>query len=881
MTSDYKTMTTAEIREDFLEFFEEKGCKLYPSSSLVPDDPSLLLTNAGMNQFKEYYQGTKTMPEIGACSCQKCLRTNDIDNIGDSRHLSFFEMLGNFSFGGYSKADAIAWAYEFCTSPEHLGLPADRLYMTVFEDDDEAIELWHAQGVPLDHISRLGEEDNFWAAGPTGPCGPCSEVYFDQGPEFEGEVPGDDGDRYLEFWNLVFTQYDRQEDGSLPDLPHRNIDTGMGLERIAAIMQHEGSNYEGDLLRGLIAVGEELSGKGYHADAATDKSLRIVADHMRAVTFLIADGVLPSNEGRGYVLRRLLRRAVFHGKILGINDAFLTRYVDEVTARMGDVYPELIENGSLIRNIVSAEESRFASTLDTGRGYLDEALEGLPAGEPLSGETAFVLHDTYGFPIDLTREICESSGHEVDMEGFDTLMNQQKTRARATANREAWGSFNDVWVSLSDKLAPTEFLGYDADVVDGARILAIIRDGAEVGTASTGDEVEIVLDKTPLYAEMGGQVGDHGLIATITSEFEVTDVKSREGGLFAHAGVVRSGTLMLGDEVAVSVDTSRRELIRRNHTATHLLDSALKKVLGDHVNQAGSLVDDTRLRFDFTHFEAVTADELREVEQVVNEQIFADKPVVTRVMSLEDAKKTGAIALFGEKYGDEVRVVSVGEDEPPFSRELCGGTHVANTSEIGFFKIVSEGSVGANVRRVEAVTSVAALAWVNERIEALNATSAELRCRPLEVPERAAATRKEVKELQDKLTSAMRSSTGGMLTESVYDAMDVNGYKCVITRLRGLTGKELRTVWDGIRDSAKGAPVACVLGADTPDGKVSLLAAATPDAVELGFNAAAIIGDIAEKVGGHGGGKAQMAQAGGHDPEGIEAALDEAREMLR
>ena len=881
MTSDYKTMTTAEIREDFLSFFEGKGCKLYPSSSLIPDDPSLLLANAGMNQFKEYYQGTKTMSEIGACSCQKCLRTNDIDNIGDSRHLSFFEMLGNFSFGGYSKADAIAWAWEFCTSPEHLGLPPERLYMTVFENDDEAIELWHAQGVPLDHISRLGEEDNFWAAGPTGPCGPCSEVYFDQGPEFKGEKPGDDGDRYLEFWNLVFTQYDRQEDGSMPDLPHRNIDTGMGLERMAAIMQHQGSNYEGDLLRGLIEVGERLSGKAYGEDPAIDKSLRIVADHARAVSFLIADGVLPSNEGRGYVLRRLLRRAVFHGKILGIEGPFLVRYVDEVTVRMGDTYPELIENGALVRNIVTAEEARFADTLGTGRGYLDEALEALGEGEALSGKTAFVLHDTYGFPIDLTREICEGAGHGVDMDGFDELMEEQRARARATANREAWNSFNDVWVALSDRLEPTEFAGYDHEELEGAHVLAIVRDGQEVGSASTGDEAELVLDRTPLYGEMGGQVGDTGLIASESAEAEVRDTKVHGGGLYVHECVVRAGTIMVGDEVAVRVDSARRELIRRNHTATHLLDAALKKVLGDHVNQAGSLVAPDRLRFDFTHFEAVTADELRTVEALVNEEIFADKPVVTRVMALDDAKATGAVALFGEKYGDEVRVVSVGEEERPFSRELCGGTHVANTAEIGFLKIVGEGSVGANVRRIEAVTSAAALAYVNERLGALDAAAAELRCRPMEVPERAAASRKEVRELQEKVTNAMRASTGSMVQDSVYDAMDVNGYRCVITRLRGLTGKELRTVWDGIRDSAKGAPVACVLGSDTPDGKVALLAAGTPEAVEAGFNAKAIVSDIAGRVGGRGGGRAAMAQAGGHDPEGIDAALDEAREMLR
>ncbi|MDO5709881.1 MAG: alanine--tRNA ligase, partial [Coriobacteriales bacterium] len=525
MSTDYKTMTTAEIRDDFLHFFEAKGCKLYPSSSLVPDDPSLLLTNAGMNQFKEYYQGIKTMPEIGACSCQKCVRTGDIDNIGDSRHLSFFEMLGNFSFGGYSKADAIAWAWEFITSDEHLGLPEDRLYMTVFRDDDEAIELWHSHGVPYDHITRLGEEDNFWAAGPTGPCGPCSEIYFDQGPEYEGETPGDDGDRYLEFWNLVFTQYDRQEDGSMPDLPHKNIDTGMGLERIAAIMQHKGTNYDGDVLTSLIGVGESLSGRTYGEDTKADRSMRIVADHSRSVTFMIGDGILPSNEGRGYVLRRLLRRAVYHGRLLGIQGTFLSTYSEEVMRLMADVYPELTENKALILQLLTAEEERFNGTLDAGEAKLEAAIAGLDEGQDLPGEVAFQLHDTYGFPIDLTREICEAAGREVDMAGFDRCMTEQRERARAHAEQDAWGTFNDVWVALSDKLTATEFTGYVEDFLQEARVLALIVDGAEVESAKLGTRVDVVLDRTPFYAEMGGQVGDTGKLVGDGCSLKVTDTR--------------------------------------------------------------------------------------------------------------------------------------------------------------------------------------------------------------------------------------------------------------------------------------------------------------------------------------------------------------------
>ena len=552
--ADYKTMTTAEIREDFLSFFESKGCKRYPSSSLVPSDPSLLLANAGMNQFKEYYQGIKTMKEIGATSCQKCLRTNDIDNIGDSRHLSFFEMLGNFSFGGYTKRDACTWAMEFISSPEHLGLPLDRLYFTVFTDDDEAIEIWKSLGVAEDHITRLGEDDNCWAAGPTGPCGPCSEIYFDQGPEFEGEAPGDDGDRYLEFWNLVFTQFDRQEDGSLPELPHRNIDTGMGLERIAAIMQHEGTNYEGDIMRTLISLGEKLSGKKYHSTDEIDRSLRILADHSRAVTFMIGDGILPGNEGRSYILRRLLRRAVYHGRLLGIQGTFMAEYAHEVAVLLGAEYPELVEKSALIDGILTAEEERFGATLDAGESKLTAELEQLEDGAQLSGEVAFLLHDTYGFPIDLTREIAANAGHVVDMDAFDAAMTEQRERARASANRDAWGNAQSIWVALSDRLDETVFDGYDNNELSGVRVVALVQDGQEVESAAAGSEVEVVLDRTPFYAEMGGQVGDTGKLTASGLYVHVTDTKHRDGGLESHVGVVEEGTISVGDSVSAIID---------------------------------------------------------------------------------------------------------------------------------------------------------------------------------------------------------------------------------------------------------------------------------------------------------------------------------------
>lgn len=878
--ADYKTMTTAEIREDFLSFFESKGCKRYPSSSLVPSDPSLLLANAGMNQFKEYYQGIKTMKEIGATSCQKCLRTNDIDNIGDSRHLSFFEMLGNFSFGGYTKRDACTWAMEFISSPEHLGLPLDRLYFTVFTDDDEAIEIWKSLGVAEDHITRLGEEDNFWAAGPTGPCGPCSEIYFDQGPEFEGETPGDDGDRYLEFWNLVFTQFDRQEDGSLPELPHRNIDTGMGLERIAAIMQHEGTNYEGDIMRTLISLGEKLSGKKYHSTDEIDRSLRILADHSRAVTFMIGDGILPGNEGRSYILRRLLRRAVYHGRLLGIQGTFMAEYAHEVAVLLGAEYPELVEKSALIDGILTAEEERFGATLDAGESKLTAELEQLEDGAQLSGEVAFLLHDTYGFPIDLTREIAANAGHVVDMDAFDAAMTEQRERARKSANRDAWGNAQSIWVALSDRLDETVFDGYDNNELSGVRVVALVQDGQEVESASAGSEVEVVLDRTPFYAEMGGQVGDTGKLTAPGLYVHVTDTKHRDGGLESHVGVVEEGTISVGDSVTATIDAGRRELIRRNHTATHLLDAALKKVLGDHVNQAGSLVAPDRMRFDFTHFEALTKDELDRIEGMVNAEIFAAKPVVTQIMSIEDAKAAGAVALFGEKYGDVVRVVSAGAEDTPFSRELCGGTHARNTADLGLFKIISESSVGSNSRRIEAVTSMGAIEYVDERLAQLDEVAAALKVRPSAVADRVEQLQQDLRTANHKLEAALTGAGSNQVAEALKSAVQLNGYSCVIAKLEGLSGKELRSAWDGIRDASDGQPVACVIASATADGKVSLLAGATDSAVAAGFSAGDIVKEIAELVGGRGGGKPAMAQAGGSNAAGIDAALEAAKTKL-
>ena len=881
--ADFPTMTTAEIRSAFLKFFEDRGCKLFPSSSLIPDDPSLLLANAGMNQFKAYYQGSKTMREIGATSCQKCVRTNDIDIIGsDGRHASFFEMLGNFSFGGVSKEQACAWALELSTEVFHL--PIERLYFTVFTDDDETFEIWRKLGVEESHISRLGEDDNFWAAGPTGPCGPCSEIYYDQGEDVgcgrPDCAPGCDCDRFLEYWNLVFTQFDRQEDGSMPELPHRNLDTGMGLERMSAIMQHKSSFYDSDIMQGLIRLGEEISGVTYVGDDYTgpSRSLRIIADHARSVDFMISDGILPGNEGRGYVLRRLLRRAVFHGRLIGIEGAFLTRFIDCVNELMGDAYPELVKNAALVKGIVSAEEERFSNTLGNGRVYLDEALAKLGEGETLDGASAFMLHDTFGFPIDLTVEIAEGAGHAVDIDGFNREMEAQRERARANVKGDAWGSFNNIWSELADTLPSTEFYGYDADALEGARVLAMVRDGERVNAAHAGEDVEIVLDRTSFYAEMGGQVGDTGSLHADGVEVSISDTKGK-GGLYAHVAHVETGELHEGDVVTTCVDHHRRELLRRNHTATHLLDAALKEVLGDHVNQAGSLVTPDHLRFDFTHFDALSAEQLHAVEDLVNREIFAAKPVVTVEMGIDEAKAAGAVALFGEKYGERVRVVSVGEEEQPFSRELCGGTHARNTAEIGLFRIISESSTGSNVRRIEAVASEGAIAYLDERARILADTALELKCRVDEVPARLSSLQDTLRATEQKLKAALTGGSSDAISQAIDSAADMGAYKLVIAELKGLEAADLRNVWDTIRQKVTG-PVACVLATVTSKGQPALLAGATDEAVSAGFKAGDVIKKIAPLVGGGGGGRPTMAQAGGKNPAGIADALAAARAEL-
>ncbi len=871
-------MTTAEIREKYLQFFEAKGCKRMPSSSLIPDDPSLLLTSAGMVQFKPYFLHVKELdPQYtGTTTVQKCVRTNDIDIIGTTgRHLSFFEMLGNFSFGAYFKQEMCAWAYEFST--EVLELPKERLYFTVYLDDDETIEIWKSLGVPEDHITRLGEDDNFWRAGPTGPCGPCSEIYFDQGPDFEGEKPGDDGDRFLEYWNCVFTQFDGQEDGTLAPLPTKNIDTGMGLERMAAIMQGVQSNYETDVMRDLISVGERLSGKAYKQDAASDLSLRIIADHSRSVSFMIADGILPSNEGRGYVLRRLLRRAVLHGHKLGIEGPFLGACFEEIIKLMGHVYPEVVDNRELVERVILSEEERFGATLRQGQAYLAEALIDMESGSVLDGKVAFALHDTYGFPVELTEEICAESGISIDRAGFEANMEQQRNRARAANTKDAeaaWSTFGGVYADLLKQRGNTKFVGYGT-LESAAEVVALVKDGALASSLSEGDEGEVVLDVTPFYAEMGGEVGDTGVIFCEAARVEVLDTRAPEKGLVCHKVRVASGKIEAGAQVTASVDRLRRARITRNHTATHLLHAALREVLGEHVNQAGSYVGPDRLRFDFTHFSAVSPDEIRRIEARTNEIVMQAIPTTIYETSLDEARASGVTGLFGEKYGEVVRVVEAGA----FSRELCGGCHVGNTSEIGLVKIVGESSVGANVRRIEAVTSFAALEYLNSCEAQLKAVADQLKAQPLEAAERVAVNLKALKELQAEAKRSKQNAAADGVAGLLEQARDAAaGYPVVVGAIDNADSSSMRNAWDVLR-SRMARPGAVVLAGES-EGKPVLLAAGTDEAVAAGFDAGAIIKAIAPAIKGGGGGKTSMAQAGGKDASGLEKALDQARSML-
>ena len=868
-------MSGKEIRRKYLDFFVKRGHLELPSASLIPkNDPSLLMIGAGMAPFKAYFTGKMTPPCTRITTSQRCVRTGDIENVGrTARHHTYFEMLGNFSFGDYFKYDAIRWAWEFLTV--EMELPKDKLWATIYPDDEEAYKIWTTEtDINPAHIVKL--EDNFWDIG-SGPCGPDSEIYIDLGEERGCGKPtcgvGCDCDRYLEIWNLVFTQFDHTKEDPRKPLVHKNIDTGCGLERLASVLQNKPTNFETDLMFPIIEYTSKVTHKEYGKDPKVDVSLKVIADHARSLAFMVMDGILPSNEGRGYVLRRLLRRAIYHGRMLGIEGSFMGTYIDRVIAEMGAAYPEIVENADLIRRITASEEERFSATLRTGQAYLDEALAELPEGGVLDGEVAFRLHDTFGFPFDLTVEVAAAQGHDVDHEGFEREMTAQRERARAQVKDVAWGKFDTVWVALSGQFGGDEFVGYDTDSVD-TQVRALIVDETSVDEATQGQKVDVLLPRTSFYAEKGGQVGDTGVIEGEGFKLQVSNTTCAEKVLTVHHCTVVSGTVRVGDACTATIDHLRRERIRRNHTATHILHAALRQVLGTHVNQAGSLVEPGRLRFDFTHFQAVTRAELDEVERICNERIMADLPVSTRECSLDEARASGAMALFGEKYGERVRVVDV----EGFSRELCGGTHVRRSSEIGLLKIVSEGSVAANVRRVEALTSFDALAYLNEEEHVLREAADALRVPVREVAHRAADAVAAVKALEDAEKKARAAAAAGKvdaLLEGVIDA----GYPLVVARVDGLDAEGLRGQWDLVRDKLS-APGACVLGTVTEAGSPLLMAAGTDEAVDAGFNAGKVIKAIAPAIHGGGGGRPQMAQAGGKDASGLDAALDEARSLF-
>jgi alanyl-tRNA synthetase len=868
--------STAEIRKDFLAFFASKGHEVVPSSSLVPaEDPTLLFTNAGMNQFKDVFLGAEKRSYTRAASSQRCVRAggkhNDLDQVGyTARHHTFFEMLGNFSFGDYFKEDAIVYAWELMTGV--YGLDADRLWVTVYETDDEAYDLWTQKiGVPEDRVIRIGdkpgkakyESDNFWAMGDTGPCGPCSEIFYDHGPDYEGGPPGspdEDGDRYIEIWNLVFMQFDRAADGAMKPLPAPCVDTGMGLERLAAVLQHRNSNYQIDLMQGLVRAAAELTG----ADDLDNASLNVIADHIRACAFLISDGVVPSREGRGYVLRRIIRRAVRHGYKLGMKQPFFHKMVAALAAEMGDAYPELIRKGELIENTLLEEEQRFSRTLDTGMGILRGVIDsaGDDAGV-IDGATAFLLYDTYGFPLDLTQDVARENGMTVDEDGFNAEMAKQQERARSA------GKFSQQAQLSADAvkdLPPTKFLGYEASAAEDCKVMAILADGQQIDALEPGREAIVLLDKTPFYAESGGQVGDTGVIRSEAARFDVDDTIKLAGVFHAHAGQLASGTLYVGDTVAAGIDAARRQSIVLHHSATHLMHAALKEVLGDHVEQRGSLVAPDHLRFDLTHPRAVGENELSEIERIVNREIRVNPDSDVQVMGFDDALKTGATALFGEKYGDRVRVVKFGS----FSTELCGGTHVERVGDIGQFKIVEESAIAAGIRRIVAVAGEAAVERIQLIDEQLKDLARVLKVGPDAVEdrlrqllERSRAMEKEIAGLKSKMASA----SGEELLDR---AVDVDGVKVLAARLDGIDPKSLRDTVDRLKDRLGSAVV--VIGS-AGDGKVRIAAGVSQDLTSR-IQAGNLVNFVAQQVGGRGGGRPDFAQAGGSEPDKLDEALD-------
>ncbi len=877
-------ITGKELREKFLKYFESKGHTIVSSSSLVPaDDPTLLFANAGMVQFKDVFLGVDKRPYKRAATAQKCVRAggkhNDLDTVGrTARHHTFFEMMGNFSFGDYFKRDAITFAWQFLT--KELGLPKEKLWATIYLDDDEAYELWlELTEIPNERIVRLGEKDNFWAMGDTGPCGPCSEIIIDRGEEYKCDGPecalgACDCDRWLEIWNLVFMQYNRDESGEMTPLPRPSIDTGMGLERVASVLQDVDSNFDTDLIKPLITAVEEMSGKKYYPDER-GFPFRVIADHARACTFLISDGVLPANEGRGYVLRRILRRAVRFGKVLEMELPFFYRFVPKVVEILGDAYPETANKQEQVARIIKAEEEKFRDTLSEGIKVVNEIVERVKqeGRSAISGQEAFVLYDTYGFPLDLTEDIAEENGLQVDRDGFEKAMEQQRERARAA--REDVKAWDDAvaFAGLLGELGPTKFVGYEK-LENSTEILSMIFKGEKVDAVHAGDEFIFLVEATPCYPEGGGQVSDTGTLYKEGAQARITGCKRLPDGKILHEAVLDRGSLSVGDTITILVREKQRQATAKNHSATHLLHKALKEVLGDHVNQAGSLVAEDRLRFDFTHFDALTGAELAEIEQRVNRQILTGLAVEALVTSREQALKMGATALFGEKYGDTVRVVKMAD----YSMEFCGGTHVSNTARIGLFKITSETGIGAGLRRIEAITGVKALAYLNRRSEVVEASARILKTKPGEVLHRIEALVSQVKELERQVNTLQDRLVSYQSEEMLKSTVDVDGVKVLSAQVQ-VTGMDaLRSMADILRDKLGSGVI--VLGT-VIGGKVNFVAVVTKDLLDKGIHAGKLIEQVARVTGGGGGGRPDMAQAGGKEPEKIKAALDKAAEIVK
>ena len=862
-----------ELREMFLTFFESKGHLRLPSFPLVPEnDPSLLLINAGMAPMKPWFKGEEEPPRRRVCTCQKCIRTGDIENIGHTaRHGTYFEMLGNFSFGDYFKHEAIAWTWEFLTDPKWVGLEKDRLYPSVYQEDDEAFNIWRDEvGIPEDRIYRMGKEDNFWEHG-SGPCGPCSEVYYDRGEEFgcgsPDCKPGCDCDRYMEVWNNVFTQFDNDGEGHYTELAQKNIDTGMGLERLAVICQNVNSLFDVDTVMNITNKVSELTGAHYGDSQAGDVSLRIITDHIRSATFMICDGVLPSNEGRGYVLRRLLRRAARHGKLLGVNEPFLYQILDTVIHENEGEYKDLRQKQDYITKVVRTEEENFAKTIDGGmKIFADLLAEHKAKGETqFSGKDAFKLYDTYGFPVDLTEEMVQDEGMTLDRAAFDEEMEAQRVRARKA--REALGDLGWSGVEFGKEIPSTVFDGYDKTEITGAKVVAIVAEDQLVDEIVSGMEAIVVLDTTPFYAEMGGQVADHGTITAEGMTYNVTDVQKNKGGKFMHYGKLTQGSLKVGDTVTATIDVDRRKAIMRAHTATHLLDKVLRTVLGDHVHQAGSLVEPDRLRFDFTHFSALTAEELAKVSALVNEAVLEGYDVVTEELPIEEAKKKGAIALFGEKYGEVVRVVEMGEG---YSVEFCGGTHLSNTAKVGVFHISNEFSVASGVRRIEATTGKLSLDVMNQNQKMLFEAAAVLKAKPGELREKAKAMMTEAKKLHQEIEKFKAEASVGEARQFLMSAKTVGELKVLTASRENVDAATLRQMGDFLKD--KEPNVVAVL-ASTSDEKISFLAVCGKNAIAKGIKAGDLVKNVCTICGGKGGGKPDSAMGGGKDMLKLDDAL--------